>query len=517
MLPPIGPALGAASDSDNDSEAAPTPAPASAGVLPAAMPSVDDEVMALATRADRDLGPRLVTAIAAARGQHPLRRVYLKNLEVHSPVVGDAHRTALMRFYLGESTHGEFTALAGTLLRELSREDELLDVDSGEVDAGYLLSVVRELFELCAEPPRLVEVPQAADAAQLAAAAAAAAAGAVAKLHDKPDGDDPKEPTFKKMSIRKLRDRLAVFEQRPGREVSITDKDVANRTLLNALEESLVVHGVFPVDRGLMVDRMSPLRDPVSGVCNITDEVRNEFNPSTGKIEDVNRDLPAKDARDTSEYLRKLRILAVSIAFVLHGRKCDAEPHAVAGEEGKPFLRLSAVMDFLKQAAVLEKKPLANVRSIIGYTLDELAEDANRAPRQRLSVVFRRATEQLKRRCEPVAVAARADLSPELPPAEQPPPPPDLPAAQELDSVVADAVAAALAAAGKGVGRRRQETPEEKKARAERAAKRNRKVAEVTVDGTVWKARKGGNDDAPKCTDRRCNKLSYCPYSHKEM
>ena len=85
MLPPIGPALGAASDSDNDSEAAPTPAPASAGVLPAAMPSVDDEVMALATRADRDLGPRLVTAIAAARGQHPLRRVYLKNLEVHSP------------------------------------------------------------------------------------------------------------------------------------------------------------------------------------------------------------------------------------------------------------------------------------------------------------------------------------------------------------------------------------------------------------------------------------------------
>ena len=133
------------------------------------------------------------------------------------------------------------------------------------------------------------------------------------------------------MAIRTVYERLSAFNDRPGAETVFTDADIVNRTLLNALEEALVHNGVFPVDKALAVDRMAPLRDRRTGVVNATDEVRNEFNPATNRVEDVNRDPVAKSAVDTAEYLGKLRLMFFSIALPM----------------SKPALATVAILHFL--------------------------------------------------------------------------------------------------------------------------------------------------------------------------
>ena len=58
---------------------------------------------------------------------------------------------------------------------------------------------------------------------------------------------------------------LALLEQTARLEdgLEVTASDVANRTLLQVMHESLVEHGLFPTDKAVKVDRMVALADPL--------------------------------------------------------------------------------------------------------------------------------------------------------------------------------------------------------------------------------------------------------------
>lgn len=74
---------------------------------------------------------------------------------------------------------------------------------------------------------------------------------------------------------------------------------------------------------------------------------------------------------------------------------------------------------------------------------------------------------------------------------------------------------ATLAAAQAEAARKKEATRAKKAERT--AAQRKRREATATVNGVVVKAAKGGNDDAPQCTNpnHKKNKGAWCVNSHK--
>ena len=84
----------------------------------------------------------------------------------------------------------------------------------------------------------------------------------------------------------------------------------------------------------------------------------------------------------------------------------------------------------------------------------------------------------------------------------------------DLKSMIAEAIANGLAGAGASDSRKRRRNE-----RTERTDERRGREATYDVNGTTVtrKSRRGGWDDAPKCTSKACQKESWCPYSHTHM
>ena len=133
------------------------------------------------------------------------------------------------------------------------------------------------------------------------------------------------------MTTKKVVELLAEFNRRPNKESVLLGHEIGNRTILTHLRECVLVDGVWPLDRQLSVDMMAPFADP-AGLMNITDVPALEFNPALGMLTDASRDPPAAPATSADDYLAKLRILILSIAVLLHGVKCDRDPHLIPGE-----------------------------------------------------------------------------------------------------------------------------------------------------------------------------------------
>ena len=491
-----------------------------------------DELAAIAASADSVLGPKLVTAIAKARLQRPLQRAYVKNLEVLDPDVGAPPGTWLrLRAHLGEDNAAveNFRRLGGRLLvLELVAEDSELDWQNGLHDPRSLLAALRELLELCAFVPSTqvqsrvgpsLSTGGGSDASlqAMASAIGASLGSALGSAHLPPP---PKDEKVKKMTTKKVVELLAEFNQRPNKESVLLGHEIGNRTILTHLRECVLVDGVWPLDRQLSTDMMAPFADP-AGLMNITDVPALEFNPAMGMLTDASRDPPAAPATSAEDYLAKLRILVMSIAVLLHGVKCDRDPHLIPGEAGEDFCALSACNEFLGFAATLGKLDLSLLRSVVEVTLQDIAKAANaRVGGGRISftTALKVGLDKLRWRCEPyqlahTAWAGRAAGSGSGAPAPAEAGKADSPQGSmaDLKSVIAEAIASGLAGVGASDSRKRRRT--------ERTDERRGREATYDVNGApvTRKSRRGGWDDAPKCTSKACQKESWCPYSHTHM
>ena len=493
----------------------------------AAPPLVTDELAAIAASADSVLGPKLVTAIAKSRSQMPLQRAYVKNLEVLDPDVGKWLR---LRAHLGEDSAAveNFRRLGGLLVLELVAEDSELDFQNGLHDPRSLLAALRELLELCAFVPstqvqsRVGPCLSAGGASDASLQAMASVIGASlgSALGSAHLPQPPKDDKVKKMSTKKVVELLADFNQRPNKESVLLGHEIGNRTILTHLRECVLADGVWPLDRQLSVDMMAPFADP-AGLMNITDVPALEFNPASGTLTDASRDPPAAPTTSADEYLAKLRILIMSIAVLLHGVKCDRDPHLVPGEAGEDFCALSACNEFLGFAATLGKLDLSLLRSVVEVTLQDIARAANaRVGGRRISftTALQVGLEKLRWRCEPyqlahTAWAGRAAGSGSGAPAPAEAGKADSPQGSmaDLKSVIAEAIASGLAGVGASDSRKRRRT--------ERTDERRGREATYDVNGApvTRKSRRGGWDDAPKCTSKACQRESWCPYSHTHM
>lgn len=339
-------------------------------------PRVSEDLAAIALEADGLLGPLLVNAISIARGKRPLQRAYVKNLEVETgPDTFEPLRSAL-----GES-HGQlsdFRRLAGLLFVELSAVDPSLDPRKGGHDAPHLLAALRELMEMCQLPPSFRPSGAAGSAGAAPGLAAAMATlgsslGAALGSHmPKADKEDKKE---ERVSVKYVLDLQEAYNTRPNGETRVELYEIANRTLVGHFREALK-NGVFPVDSLVSPDRMAPFASP-TGAFSATDDPSMELNPKTGKVEDVSRDPKAAVATSSEEYLAKVRIFFMTIAVMLHGVKCSKAPYLVKGHEAEDFCSLSVCNEFLKFTATQGKVPLTMLRSIMEFTLQEIAQAAN--------------------------------------------------------------------------------------------------------------------------------------------
>ena len=303
----------------------------------------------------------------------------------------------------------------------------------------------------------------------------------------------------------------------------MTASDVANRTLLQVMHESLVEHGLFPTDKAVKVDRMVALADPL-GQMNSSDQAVMELNPETGRYENGARDPVAPDATSTEDYLAKLRVFLTSMAFVCQGLTCSAAPHLIAGSERRAFCSFGACLAFHRQAEAARSRPLAQVRAIVELSLRDVMRDVNtRGPgRRSCSSAFRHAKAAMEKRMEPMVIYGRADAidQPEPGPAAAPP------STASLGQLSADDLRQALVAASAAqsppawVGGLVEALSADRKRSRDREGRTEERKKRVVLDddgAVLFRARQGGNNDAPRCEDRTCHKKSWCAHSHTHL
>ena len=525
----------------DDQSGAPPPARRRSATAAPAGPCVSDELAAIAVAAHPVLGPKIVNALSAAKHPVRLERATVKFLEVHD--AREAGRGAfrpLRPLMLGGSADQEaFRLLSAKLFADLAKYDEdFVPAEGSLYDAPTLLAALRELMELCEKPyhfPLAVggaPGPSAPSGSELAAAMAAAFG---ASLGTALDGRLPRaaaaEKKPEKMELRLVLEKVDAFNTRPGGESVLELWDIANRTLLRRIHDSVVVAGVWPVDKELAPDAMAPFASP-TGLFSATDEPSMELNPATGKVEDKNRDPKAAAATSTEEYIGKVRLLFSSVALLLHGVKCGTEPHVVPGRERDAFCSLAACNEFLSFTSTLGKVQLPVLRSIMELTLRDIATAANarHGGRKNFTQAIRAGLEALKRRAEPLNLGlfAAAGAAP-APPAE--PATPAAPTKAASDAAMAELIATSIAAglakvggrSGKGGGRPGKQSGKQSDARKGAAADRKKREREVEVEYAVngtptkRKPQRGGYDDAPRCQQRNHYKESWCAYSHAHM
>ena len=484
--------------------------------------------MAIAEEADATIGPMIVEALARTRAQGPLSRAYVKNVEVK---VGGGSPPTFEPMWpvLGPNPADltKFRTLAGWLFAELVVEQPAFDPHAGELDAHAMLAALRELLVLCSapyRPPSATGGP--VDASGLAAMATAIGTSVGAALGSHlPKPAAAEKVKGKKVTVERANSMLASFNGRPNGEMLLGAHEIANRTLMGLMHEYVVENGLFPVCESLTIDAMAPLAS-ATGAINATDVPSMMFNPSTGLVEDASRDPKAKAAATAEEYIAKVHIFFFTMVVLLHGVKCDTEPHLVPGHESEDFCSLVGCNAFLGFVKTLTKVPLTLLKPMMECTLQDIAKMANDRTGERASFAkaIKHALVELRRRAEPSTMkqmaaeasvagpsgsgseaAAKAAGSQQQPEATA-----------KMAEMIASAVATSLAGllpklipAG-GEGRRAADDRKKREREAE---------VEYEIGGAAVrrKSKKGGYDDAPRCTNGKHFKDSWCPYSHAHL
>ena len=528
-----------------NAQAASTAATAAASAA-AAKPAygVSAELAAIAKDADPNLGPLIVRALAISRKQASMPRAYVKNLEAADDALGTMEAIWPT---LGDHDRADFRRLSGLLFAELVVVDPTLDPTSGPYDASSLAAALRELMELCVTPYRPA-TPAAAAAMALPAAAStamvpydydpsatAAAIGAAmatalgAAFAGMPPPSKPAERKVEKLTAGQMYEYLDKFNARPGAETQVGIHQVANRTVAAHVRESVLVYGLWPQDKAASTESMSPF-GTLTGMINGTDVSALEINLSSGKVEDVSRDPRAKAAASTEEYLVKVRLLMTTIAVFMYGVKCDTAPHLIVGHEAEDFCSILQCNQFLTFADTLAKGQLVSVSNAVELTLSEIAQAANARSGERVS--FTRAIKdglvQLKRRAETFMYAQMTALSGAGGSGTDVTPPAAEKTASKLtEESIAELIKAAVGLGrpgggrgrGKGAGRRGGKAPADRAAAYEERKRAREVEHEYDINGTSTKrkAKKGGYNDAPRCSRSGCQKDSWCWYSHAHL
>ena len=556
----IAPAGADSADEYDDAEGNQSPVPAAVGSrgpspLPAGPPPVNQqpvygvsaELAAIAHDADPVLGPRIVRALAVSRQLPAMQRAYVRHLEV--PTVGSTLEA--LGPALADPDRSRFRQLAGLLVAELAQVDKTLDPGAGVHDVPSLVAALRELMELCATAhraatpsPAVAMAPPAATSSAMVTydpGAAAAAIGTAmanalgsslgAALAGLPPPSKPAEKKGEKLTAGQMFELLDAFNARPGAETLVGPQHVANRTVAAHVRDSVVVHGLWPQDKATSTEVMSPF-GTLTGGFNGTDVSALEINLSTGKVEDVSRDPKASVASSTGEYLAKVRLLVTTIAVMLYGVKCDTPPHLVVGHEKEDFCSLLQCNEFLTFTDTLGKGQLVTVRNMVELTLSDIARAANARAGERVSftTAIKDGLVQLRRRAESFTYAQMSSASgaggqgsDETPPAAEKG---GNKLTEEGIAELIKSAAAGLARVsggggrGKGGGRGRgAKAPGDRKAAYEERKRAREVEHEYDVGGspTKRKMKKGGHNDAPKCTRPGCHKESWCWYSHAHL
>lgn len=274
----------------------------------------------------------------------------------------------------------------------------------------------------------------------------------------------------------------------------------------------------------LTIDAMAPLAS-ATGAINATDVPAMMLNPSTGLVEDASRDPKAKAAATAEEYIAKVHIFFFTMVVLLHGVKCDTEPHLVLGHESEDFCSLVGCNAFLGLVKTLSKVPLTLLKPMMECTLQDIATMANDRTGERASFTkaIKHALGELRRRAEPATMkqmAAEASVAgpsgsgseaaAKAAGSQQP----------EANAKMAEMIASAVATSLAGLLPKLIPAGGEGKRAADDRKKREREAeVEYEIGGAAVrrKSRKGGYDDAPKCTNGKHFKDSWCPYSHAHL
>ena len=501
---------------------------------------VSAELAAIAAAADPIIGPVIVQALAVSRQQRAMSRSYVKHLE--APDVAAKTMEAIGPT-LGNADRTEFRRLASLLFAELSGVDATLDPKSiGSYDAISLAVALRELMEMCSAPyspgtaaataplaagptAMVPHDPTAVAAAMGTAMANALGASLATVVSGLPPPSKPAEKKGEKLTSGQMFAFLDTFNGRLGAETKVSPHQVANRTVAAHVRESVVTYGLWPQDSAAGVEKMSPF-GTLSGAFNGSDVSALELNLSNGKFEDISRDPKASAVASTKEYLTRLRLLVTTIAVFLCGVKCDKAPHLIAGHETEDFCSVLQCNEFLTFADTLSERPLATVKRVVEQTLTDIATAANVRTGERVS--FTRALKdglvQLKWRAEMVSYTGPGGGS-SGEGADVTPPAAEKTASRLTEENIAEMIKSAISMAGlgggrgKGAGRGRGKSAEEKKTAYEQRKRAREVEHEYQVGGVSTKrqAKKGGYDDAPKCSRSGCQKESWCWYSHAHL
>ena len=310
--------------------------------------------------------------------------------------------------------------------------------------------------------------------------------------------------------------------------------ELANPTLLHALEEEAVTMARFPTAAKVAVDRMAPLEDAGGQLLGYGDQGAH-FDVATGTVRSGAKDAEAKDAKSTSEYLAKLSILLHSLVLVCIAVAASSD-HAskyFCSKGEVSWCSLGAVRAFLRAAEGCRDLMLAVTKDIVGDALQEarVAVNDDTVPeslRVSLSAALRAAALSLTKVIKGLGYGARINSSISLnAPAAGPAAPAAPAAAAEAPGTVSIEVMRTMlreearsARANDveiigGRGARNGKTKEERQ--AQNRARREKSV--TASDGQVYKAEAGGSKTNPDACPGNlgCFKGSWCPWHHKNM
>ena len=307
--------------------------------------------------------------------------------------------------------------------------------------------------------------------------------------------------------------------------------ELANATLLHAIEEEVVTMARFPTAAKVSIDRMAPLEDGIGQLLG-SGEHGAHFDLASGTIRPGLKDAEAKDAKSTSEYLAKLSMLLHSMALVCvdvaASRDVASKYFCSKGEAS--WCSLGSVRRFLRAAEGCREYPLALVKDVVSDALHEARTAVNddtvvAAPRVSPSASLRGASLSLTKVIKGLGYGAHT--GPVGGPLARAPEasalPPTAPAAEAAGTVTFESMRAMMREEARaarasdlellgGRGARGGKTNEERQAK-------NKARREKTVkasDGNEYKAMRGGNRANPDpCPGNLgCLKDSWCPFHH---
>ena len=524
---------GHSSDEDSvdheEGSAAPSPAAAAARPAPSSAdaPWLTDELHALASRVD--YGIDVAKAIAMARRHRPLHRVVLKNLHVKLPAEDGADAAASEAATDGAGSGRRVhvlepatcSAALDAVVAELKAVSSTFDTSGDSSRHELLCCIVRELVELCSQPPSgpgssSAPPPTMPDLSGFATAMGSAMATALASAPTPSPAKPSTAPV--KMTAKQVRDLWELAEaEDPDEELDYGSAEIANRTLLQTLSSALVDEAEFPTDAAVSIDKMAALGDAF-GVTSGSDVGTFHLDASTGTAVSGTRDPVAKDAKDVAEYIEKATIRSRSMAFVCSGLRVGHIPEGktespyTCSKGSKSWCSMSACMALPVQMHKHRAVGLTALRWATNLCLRDAAERCHakrKAERYCPGAAMRWAAKRLAARLEQPMLAVLGGESPATAPTISP--------AVGAPPAASDAAAATAAAEAEREADEEKRKERAKKKRERDETRRKEKTTAVKIGEASVMPKAGGYDEHPKCKNPHHFAGSVCAFSHKHL